>query len=330
MSTVETVRGPVAVEALGQTLAHEHVVFIDAEFARFYPELAWGGERSAVVERVVQQLQAVRDRGIGTILDCTALLHGRDMDFLREVNDRVDLNVIASTGIYTFDHVPHHIASQSRFTNSSDDILTRMFLRDITVGIGDSGVKAQSIKIAVDKAGFTPNIERIFKAAGKASAETGAPVTVHTHPADRQASQALELLSGEGADLSTVVIGHSGDTTDIDYLRSIIDAGAVIGDDRFGLYLLPNTASEDERVDILAVLAAEGKADRIVLSHDAVLYSDWSEPGSLDGVEALKTWVPTHISDVVLPKLRAKGVAQADIDSMMVAAPASLFKNISA
>ena len=203
MSTVDTVRGPVALESLGQTLAHEHVVFIDSEFVRFYPELAWGGQRSAVVEKVVAQLQAVRDRGIDTILDCTALLHGRDMDFLREVNDRVDLNIIVSTGIYTYDHLPHHIASPSRFTNSADDILTRMFLRDLTVGIGDSGVKAQSIKIAVDTAGFTPNIERVFRAAGKASAETGAPITVHTHPADRQAARALELLIGEGADVRT-------------------------------------------------------------------------------------------------------------------------------
>ncbi|MBF4585678.1 phosphotriesterase family protein [Curtobacterium sp. VKM Ac-2887] len=330
MSTIDTVRGPVALDALGQTLVHEHVVFIDSEFARFYPELAWGGERSAVVDKVVGRLQEVVDRGIGTILDCTALLHGRDMDFLKEVNDRVDLNIIASTGIYTFDHLPHHVASPSRFTNSADDILTRMFLRDLTVGIADSGIRAQSIKVAVDKQGFTPNIERVFRAAGRASAETGAPITVHTHPADHQAARALELLAGEGADVGTVVIGHSGDTTDVDYLRSIIAAGAVVGSDRFGLYLLPETASEQERIDILATLAAEGHADRVVLSHDAVLYSDWSEPGSLDGVEALKTWVPTRISDVVIPALVERGVRQTDIDAMLVGAPASLFTNIAA
>lgn len=328
MSTIETVRGPVDVGALGQTLIHEHVLFIDSEFVRFYPELAWGGRREEVVEKVVTQLQAVRDRGIQTILDCTALLHGRDLDFLKEVNDRVDLNIIASTGIYTFDHLPHHIASVSRFTNGTDDILTRMFVRDITVGIGDSGVKAQSIKIAVDKEGFTHNIERVFRAAGKASAETGAPITVHTHPADRQAAQALELLTAEGADVSTIVIGHSGDTTDLDYLRSIIDAGAIMGDDRFGLYLIPGTASEEERIDVLLTLAAEGRANRIGLSHDAVLYSDWSEPGANDHVEGLKTWVPTRISDIVLPALRAKGMSETDIEAMLVAAPASLFKNI--
>ena len=50
MSTIDTVRGPVALDALGQTLAHEHVLFIDSEFVRFYPELAWGGDRSVVVD----------------------------------------------------------------------------------------------------------------------------------------------------------------------------------------------------------------------------------------------------------------------------------------
>ncbi|WP_072801613.1 phosphotriesterase family protein [Rhodococcoides yunnanense] len=328
MSSVDTVRGPVALDALGQTLAHEHILFTDSEFARFYPELAWGGERSAVVDDVVQKLQAVRDRGIDSVLDCTAILHGRDMDFLKEVNDRVDLNIIVSTGIYTFDYLPHHIASTSRFTNSSDDILTRMFLRDLTVGVGNSGVRAQSIKVAVDKAGFTPNIERIFRAAGKASAETGAPITVHTHPADRQSAKALEILTGEGADVRTIVVGHSGDTTDLDYLREIIDAGAIVGSDRFGLYLIPGTASEEERIDALVTLAGEGRAHRIVLSHDVVLYSDWSEPGALDKVEALKSWVPTRISDIILPALRAKGLPEAEIEKMMVTAPASLFVNI--
>jgi phosphotriesterase-related protein len=324
MPTVETVRGPVPLDQLGPTLVHEHLVFISAEFEKFYPELAWAGDRSRRVDDVVTTLQSVRDRGITTILECTAFFHGRDMDFVREVNDRVDLNIIVSTGIYTFDYLPAHLAYNTS-ASVADDVLTRMFLRDITVGVGDSGVKAQSIKVATDTAGITPNNERILRAAGYASGQTGAPITAHTHPADGNGDRILDILTEHGADPRSVVIAHSGDSADLAYLRKLADAGAVLGHDRFGLYL-PGTATPEERLQTIATLCGEGYADRIALSHDCVLYSDWGPPGR--ALTMFPTWVPTHISDVVLPALRAQGVSEADIDTMMVSTPARLFSGL--
>ena len=201
-----------------------------------------------------------------------------------------------------------------------------MFLRDLTVGIGDSGVRAQSIKVATDTAGFTPSNVRIPRAAGRASAETGAPITAHTHPADKQAPRLLEILAEEGADLSKVVVAHSGDTDDLDYLRALMDAGAVMGDDRFGLYI-PGTTTEEQRLDALTTLCGEGYADRIVVSHDFLLYCDWSEPGAARP-EWLSTWQPTRVSDVILPALRTRGVPEADIEALMVSTPASLFTKV--
>jgi phosphotriesterase-related protein len=312
----------VEITRLGPTLAHEHVVTISVEFEKFYPELSWGGDRADVVRDVVGKLRQIRDRGITTILDCTAYFHGRDVGFVREVNEQVDINVIMSTGIYTFDYLPYHVKMRQP-ASVADDILTRMFLRDLTVGIGDSGIRAQSIKVATDTEGFTPNNVRILRAAGRASALTGAPITAHTHPADRQAPRLLEILAEEGTDLSKVVVAHSGDTDDLGYLRAIMDAGAIIGDDRFGLYM-PGTATEDQRLDALATLCAEGYSDRIVLSHDSLLYCDWGEPGR-PTPDWLQTWVPTRVSDVILPELRKRGVSEADLDALMVTTPASLF-----
>ncbi|QNG38825.1 phosphotriesterase-related protein [Geodermatophilaceae bacterium NBWT11] len=326
MNTVDTVRGPVPIADLGRTLVHEHLISISAEFARDYPELAWSGQRQERVDSVTAALQALRDRGVTTILDCTAFFHGRDMDFVREVNDRVDMNIVVSTGIYTFDFLPYHLSHRAPGP-VADDVLTQMFLRDITVGIGDSGVKAQSIKVATDTAGITPNNERILRAAGYASAQTGAPITAHTHPADANGGRILEIFAEEGAATATVVVAHSGDSTDLDYLRGIAASGAVIGHDRFGLYQ-PGTATLEERVSMIATLCQEGYADRIALSHDTVLYSDWGPPGRAQ--QFFPTWVPTHIPDVVLPALSAAGVSDADIDTMLVTTPASLFSRLSA
>jgi phosphotriesterase-related protein len=324
LSTVDTVRGPVPIAELGPTLAHEHLISISAEFEKFYPELSWAGSRQTRVDAVVDLVQGVRDRGITTILDCTAFFHGRDQDFLRDVNERVDINLIVSTGIYTFDYLPYHLIHRPS-SPVADDLLTRMFLRDLTVGIGDSGVKAQSIKVATDVEGITANNERVLRAAAFASAETGAPITAHTHPADGLGPRIQEIFSDLGVNLANVVLGHSGDSTDLDYLRTLMDNGSVIGSDRFGLYL-PGTASEEERVQAIATLCGEGYANRIVLSHDTVMFSDWGPPGGT--AARFPSWVPTHICDKILPALRATGVSQADIDTMMVSTPASLFAGL--
>ncbi|WP_405182622.1 phosphotriesterase-related protein [Nocardia sp. NBC_01377] len=326
MTTVETVRGPVPVDRLGPTLIHEHLIMISAEFQKFYPELAWSLPREEVVERVVTALQEVHDRGVRTLLDCTAFFHGRDMDFVQEVNQRVDLNIIISSGIYTFDFLPYHLSHRVPPTVEKD-MLTRMFVRDVTVGVGDSGVRAQSIKVATDKEGITVNIERVLRAAACASAQTGVPITVHTHPADELGPAVQKILVEYGADLTKVVIGHSGDSEDLDYLRRLMDAGSMAGFDRFGLYL-PGTSTMEQRLDAVATLCGQGYADRIGLSHDAVLYSDWGPPGV--ALKRFPTWVPTHISDVVVPGLRERGVSDADIDTMLVSAPAALFDSIKA
>ena len=43
------------------------------------------------------------------------------------------------------------------------------------------------------------------------------------------------IFREEGVDLSRVVIGHSGDTTDLAYLEELVGNGSYIGMDRFGI-----------------------------------------------------------------------------------------------
>lgn len=319
-TVVETVRGPVAAADLGPTLTHEHVVFSSLELAHDYPELAWPQGRDAAIKKAVRGLEDISDRGIRTIVDCTAIMHSRDMEFLREVNDAVDINIVVSTGIYSTDYVPY-FAKYRTPTPEGGDVLTRMFLRDLTQGIGDSGVRAQNIKIATDVEGVTPNNERILRAAARAAVESGAPITAHTHAAGRVGLDQLRIFAAEGVDLSTVIVGHSGDTTDLDYLHAVLATGATIASDRFGQNT-PGRATEQERLNIIARLCTEGYAGQIVISHDCVLVTDW-----MDDFESRfpPTWVPTRVSDVIIPALRDQGVSPTDLDQMMVHNAVRLF-----
>jgi len=192
-----------------------------------------------------------------------------------------------------------------------------MFVRDITQGVGDTGVRAAVIKVATDVDGVTPNIERVLRAAARAHLETGVPITTHTTAALRNGLDQQRIFAEEGVDLSRVIIGHSGDTDDLGYLRELMDRGSTIGADRFGMHL-PGFARVEQRVDTVAKLCALGYADRIVLSHDYTNHMDWFAAGT---APFPPEWKQTYISDVVLPALRAEGVTDAQIDQMLVENP---------
>jgi phosphotriesterase-related protein len=327
MTAVETVRGPVDTAGLGQTLMHEHVVTINSEVAKEFPDLSWTGDKEGVLRGVAQMLREVTSRGIGTVVDCTAFGHGRDIDALRRINDMVDLNVIVCTGIYTYDYLPFFFqyGHPPRTTDGKvEDILTEMFVRDITEGIAGRGVKAAMIKSATDREGVTPNVERILRAVAQAHRETGAPITTHTDVSVRNGLDQQRIFAEAGVDLTRVVIGHSGDSTDLDYLRTLLDAGSTIGYDRFGVYV-PEMGMPDMdlRIKTLAQLCAEGYSDRIVLSHDYTCYGDWVPK---DWDRPLPDWTQTHISDGVVPALLATGVSEEQIDQMLVANPRRIFE----
>jgi phosphotriesterase-related protein len=321
---VPTVRGDVDGAALGKVLMHEHVVNITAEVARDYPDLSWGTDKDGVLRSVAAKFQEVKSRGIDTVVDCTAFGHGRDIDAVQRINEQVDINIIACTGIYTYDYLPFFFLyghPVRRVDGKDVDIMTEMFVRDVTEGIAGSGVRAGMIKTATDHAGVTPNIERVLRAVARAHRETGAPITTHTVVSTKNGLDQQRIFAEEGVDLSRVVIGHSGDSTDLGYLRALLDAGSTIGADRFGLYLPDIGMPEmDVRVHTLAQLCAEGYSDRIVLSHDTTGYGDWL-PRSMGGAGGLPDWSLTHISDKVVPALREAGITDAQVEQMLVGNP---------
>ncbi|NEW28088.1 phosphotriesterase family protein [Nocardia cyriacigeorgica] len=321
MPTVETVRGPVDTEALGQVLMHEHVFVLGSEIQQNYPDYPNHWDEDARVADAVEKLRQCKARGIDTIVDPTVIGLGRYLPRIQRINEQVDINIVAATGIYTYNEVPfqfHYTGPGLLF--DVPEPMVELFVKDIREGIADTGVKAAFLKCAIEEQGLTPGVERVMRAVARAHVETGAPITVHTNPHTRSGLVAQKVLADEGADLTKVVIGHSGDSTDLDYLCEIADAGSYLGMDRFGLdVLLPF----EERVATVAALAERGYAEKMVLAHDAACFIDWfSEEGK---AAAVPNWNFTHISDDVLPALRARGVTEEQITTMLVDNPRRYF-----
>src|SRR5438128_3787898 len=149
----------------------------------------------------------------------------------------------------------------------------------------------------------------------------GVPISTHTWATGRSGEAQQAIFAQEGVDLRRVIIGHSGDSDDLGYLRGLMERGSTIGMDRFGLENYLPTA---KRVEVLARLCAEGYADKMVLSHDANCWTDMLSEE--DKRRTRPRWHYTHISDDVLPALRKAGVTEDQIEQMLVRNPRAIFE----
>ena len=310
MPTVDTVTGAVDVTALGFTLMHEHVFVLTEGVNANFPHL-W--DREARMKQAVADLSEAKAHGVSTMVDLTVLGLGRDVAFVREAARQSGMQIIAATGLYTYDEVPRY------FELRDIDHMVDLFVRDIEVGIQGTDIKAAILKCATDEKGVTDGVEKVLRAVARAHRRTGVPISTHTHAASEQGLNQQRIFAEEGIDLHRVVIGHSGDTEDITYLEKLIAAGSYIGMDRFGLHQFMPT---ERRVATIATLCERGHAGHIVLSHDAMCYIDWFP-------EEMRAQFPDfnylHIPDVAIPALRAAGVSDEHIRAMTIDNPRTIF-----
>jgi phosphotriesterase-related protein len=317
---VNTARGPIDTTDLGVTLMHEHVFVMTTEVVQNYPE-AWGDEARREAD-AIERLNELKARGVDTIVDLTVVGLGRYIPRIARIAQATELNIVVATGLYTYNDVPfcfHYLGPGTPM--DGPEIMTDMFVRDIEQGIADTGIKAAILKCATDEPGVTPGVERVLRAVAQAHKRTGVPISTHTHAATRRGVEQQRIFAEEGVDLSRVVIGHSGDTTDTDYLEELISNGSYIGMDRFGVdVFLPF----EDRVNTVARMCERGHADKMVLSHDANCFFD-ALPEDLPRVAA-PNWHYLHIHNDVIPALKERGVTDEQLHTMLVDNPRRIFE----
>lgn len=315
---VHTFRGPVPATTLGTTLIHEHVFVDHPELALNLPHPEWDDEEA--VETAVAGFERLLALGVHTVVDLTVPGLGRDVARVARVAGRTRVHLVAATGYYTPDVLPayFHTHGPDRLVGGPDPLL-ELFLRDIQEGIAGSGVRAGMLKVVTDRQGITPDVQRVMEAAATAHRRTGVPITTHTHAPSRNGLDQLGFFLDRGVEPQRLVIGHCGDTEDLDYLRELMDAGATIGMDRFGMeHVLPDRA----RVRTLVALLKEGYADRMVVSQDAAYFSRVTPPSWR--ASHVPNWNLENISRRILPWLLGDGATPDQIHQLMVANPARI------
>ena len=320
MPTIQTVRGAVDSAQLGVTLMHEHVFILTPEVTQNYPE-HWGDEEKRIADAVVR-MNELKSRGVDSIVDLTVMGLGRYIPRIKDVASQTGINIVVATGVYTYNDVPmcFHFRGPGTLLGGPE-IMTEMFVKDIKEGIADTGVKAGILKCATDLQGLTPGVERVLRAVAQAHRQTGVPISTHTHARTKRGLEQQRIFEEEGVDLSRVIIGHSGDTTDLDYLESLTSRGSYLGMDRFGIdSLLPF----EDRVTTVARMCERGHADKMVLSQDAACFSDWFPEETVGAL--LPNWHYLHIHNDVIPALKQRGVTDQQIATMLVDNPRKIFE----
>ncbi|CAM4063759.1 phosphotriesterase [Deinococcus marmoris] len=321
--TAQTFTGPVPADQMGFTLPHEHVIF---GYPGYQGDVTLGTfDHAAALDECVRVAGTLRSRGVQTVVDATPNECGRNPAFLREVSERSGLNILCSSGFY---YEGEGATAYFKFRFSLTDGFSEvyeMMLREVTDGIGTTGIRAGVLKLASSRDEISPYERVFFRAAARVQRETGVPIITHTQEG-RQGPQQAELLVGEGADPGRVMIGHMDGNTDPDYHRETLKHGVNIAFDRLGLQGLVGTPMDTDRLRVLEALLGDGHAGRILLSHDTIwqwLGRPLPLPEAI--LPAIKDWHPTHLMDDILPELLRRGISQEQIDQMTVKNPARVF-----
>jgi phosphotriesterase-related protein len=318
MATINTATGKCTPGDLGITLMHEHLLIGWPGWDSDTAAPAW--DRGEAKRMCVDRMQELKALGVTALVDPCPIDLGRDVEFAADVSQASGVQIVCATGLYKEESgaAPYY-KFRGAFTDTVSE-MTETFVKEVTDGIGSTGIKAGVIKVATGPHKVTDYEKAVITAAARAHKATGAPITTHTDEGTMGREQ-LAILTTEGVDPARVVIGHSCGSADLRYHTDMLDTGAFLGFDRFGLELLQ---PDRLRLASLIGLLGIGFERQIVLSHDTVWC--WRGRALPLPVETLAPqWDPRHVLLHIVPSLRDAGVSQAKIDAMLIDNPRRYF-----
>jgi phosphotriesterase-related protein len=322
--TVQTVLGPLDTSRLGFTQSHEHVCSTSAGLWNAWPELMGG--RSQFVKAAVEKLIKAKAEGLESFVDLTTIDLGRDIRLIEEVSRKSGVHITPCTG--------HWLDPSWSVKQRTIEELTELFIREIQVGIEGTQIKAGVIKVANDVEGITRFGETILRAAGRASKATDTPISTHTFALDRIGEKQAAIFEQEQVNPSKVCLGHSDDTTDLQYLVGLARRGYYVGMDRLrgGPAVAPGSPSPDrpratldERLGAIKYLVDQGLGNRVMLGTDVPIEMTLVTAADQASRQARNPDGIRFICRKVIPRLREMGVPERAIRLMTVENPKRYF-----
>ena len=320
---VMTVQGAVDPDRLGFTLMHEHL-YLDLR-KNHLPDPSLAPTERAVWESEVNlsnlhlarrgfplldnyllddeddtiaEVSRFEGLGGGTIVDVTSRGLGRDPQALKRASVATGVHVVMGSGWYQKVFHPDDMDSRSVET------LTDEIVQDVTVGVGDTGIRSGIIgEIGINGNPITDNEARSIRAAARASLLTGAAISFHSPQLKPEKQTVLDIVEEEGADLTRTILGHSCEMADdLPFMLELLDRGVYIQFDTLGVVDTTERYGRDHLVaTAIPRLIDAGYADRILLSQDVCWKVHFTSYGGTGY---------THVQETFLPYLTALGVTE--------------------
>lgn len=285
MKQLYTTLGPLTKDRLGMILPHEHV-FVDLRT----PDQPGHAEAEAedVVALMAPQIERIQQLGISALVECSTIGVGRRADLDFAVSQATGFPIVVPTGIYREPWVPEWAA------HASETILEAWMVEELTQGFEEAPFQAGWIKLSAGDDGITPLEAKILRAAARAGARTGAVIGSHTIKG-RVVLQQLDIIEREGYRADRFISIHTQEEKDFFLNLAVAERGAFIEYDHVG------RGDDAELMRLIKKVLKAGYGDQLLLSHDR----GWFDP-ALPGGGVPQPY--THLSEVLLPKLRAEGL----------------------
>jgi phosphotriesterase-related protein len=338
---VMTVTGPVAVDQLGMTLMHEHILndcrcwwhapktrerqylaesFVCIEILGELRQDPFVNKHNITLDDeplAIAELKAFAAEGGRTVVEPTCQGIGRDPRALRRISEATGLNIVMGAGYYLGSSHPEKVAAMTA-EQIADEIV-----REATQGVDGSDVKIGLIGEIGVSSDFTAGEEKSLRGAAQAQVRTGLPLMVHLPGWFRLGHRVLDVVAEEGGDLRHTVLCHMNPSHDDQpYQQELAARGAFIEYDMIGMDFFyadqqVQCPSDEEAARAIVKLVEAGYTDRILLSHDVFLKMMLTRYGG-NGY----AYIPRHF----LPRLRRHGLHEAILNQMMQDNPRSVFR----
>jgi len=267
----------------------------------------------------IKEAMLFKEAGGKTIVDMTPINMGRNPAALVNIAKATGLNIIMGTAYY----LEKSYTPEMKMESKTDENIAQEFIRDITVGVSDTGIKAGIIGEIGCSWPLTDNERKVLRGAAIAQRQTGAPISVHPGGFEEAPMEIIKVLIDAGAKPTHVIIDHMERTMKSHSSRfRLAEMGCYLEWDRFGSdgeypvapseNKLPDYPSDFERLNQIIQLIGEGHLNQILISHDTCLKIGLTHFGGQGYA---------HILNNILPLMRLKSIPEKYIDTLTIENP---------
>lgn len=339
---VQTVLGVIDPGEMGITLAHEHIIsdgtawFVEPSEATekkmarapvcmetlWWIRYHWFQNYDDMLmldeEEAVAELRHFQWAGGRTVVEMSNIGLGRDPQALARISRRTGLHILMGCGYYFAASMP------KGFEAKTEEEITQEIVRDITEGVGDTGIKAGYIGEIGTSWPIDPREVKSLRAAVRAQQLTGANLNIHPGQAEQAAFEVLRIIEEAGADLTRTTLDHIDRAVrEPENRLKLLEKGLILEYDLFGregYYPLQqryiDLPTDHQRINEIMELIQAGFIRQILISSDIWNKHQRRKYGG---------WGYDHILRNVIPRMRVKGMTQEQIHTLLVENPRRVF-----